>query len=122
MESKTILIADDEQWVRDILEKKFKREGFHTLVAGNGIEAVDMARNQRPDCILLDIKMPGLDGLEACRTLKNDEATRHIPVIVLSAKAELFDKRAGMAAGADTYLTKPLRFSEILDHVLKILT
>lgn len=122
MNEKKILITDDEQWVRQILEKKFKREGYHTLVAGNGLEALELAKTQKPDCILLDIKMPELNGLDACKELKNDPDTRHIPVIILSAKAELFDKRAGMAAGADIYLTKPVKFSAILEQVKKVLS
>ena len=122
MNEKTILIVDDEQWVRQILEKKFKREGFRTLVAANGQEAIELARKEKPDCILLDIKMPEVDGLDACKVIKTDADTRHIPIIILSAKAELFDKRAGMAAGADTYLTKPLKFNVILEHVKKVLS
>lgn len=122
MNPKTILIADDEEWVRQILEKKFKREGFQALVAGNGLEAVALARSNKPDCILLDIKMPELSGLDACKELKNDADTRHIPIVILSAKAELFDKRAGMAAGADAYLTKPLKFSDILEQIKKVLS
>ncbi len=112
-----ILIVEDEpkniKVVRDLLQAN----GFATLEAQNGQQGVDMARACRPDLILMDIQIPVLDGLEATRILKADPATRHIPILALTAYAMKGDEERVRAAGCDGYITKPLRLASFLEQI-----
>ena len=117
MKIKKILVADDEDLVRSYIEKKLAKLGYTVLVAKDGEEAVEQAFSNIPDIILLDVKMPKLNGIEACKRIKSDERTRHIPIIMLSAKAQSSEINEGIEAGADKYLCKPIGFPDILSEV-----
>lgn len=114
MKIEKILIVDDEQPIHSYLQRKLSKLGYQALVAEDGERAMEVAFSNLPDIILLDVKLPKLNGLEVCRALKSDEKTRHIPIIILSAKAQAAEVKRGLDAGADRYLCKPLGFPEIL--------
>ena len=113
-EKKTILIVDDEQSIRDILVYNLKKEGYETLEAGDGALAVEMAISEKPDLILLDIMLPKMDGLTACKKIKN---AINVPILILSAKDEELDKIVGLELGADDYITKPFSVRELMARV-----
>ncbi|MCK4907528.1 MAG: response regulator, partial [Spirochaetes bacterium] len=105
MKSK-ILAVDNETDILEILSFNLKNEGYEVFTASNGLEAIEKTKKNLPDLILLDIMMEGMDGIEVCRNLKEDKATRNIPIIFLSAKGEELDKILGLELGADDYITK----------------
>lgn len=117
MEIKKIMIVDDEKIISSYLEKKLTKLGYTVCVAGDGEEALALAFRNLPDFILLDVKLPKLDGIEVCKTLKSDEHTKHIPIVMLSAKAQSFEIEKGLRAGADKYLCKPLSFLDIMGEI-----
>jgi len=109
-----ILVVDDEQPIYSYLQKKFTKLGYTALTAEDGEEAVAKALLNVPDLIILDVKLPKLSGIEVCRRLKSEERTRHIPILMLSAKAQSDEIREGLEAGADKYLCKPIGFPDLL--------
>ena len=106
MEAK-ILIVDDEVIVRNLLKRFLEADGYTTLTATTGQEALALVARERPDLVLLDVEMPGLSGFEVCRLLKANEDTALIPITMLTACQSNDDRRHGIEAGADDYLTKP---------------
>ena len=115
--TETILIVDDNLDNVTLLDKVLSKAGYKTLKAFNGEEAVKQARENHPDLILLDIMMPVMDGFTACEIMKKDDSTRHIPVLMLTAKQEVIDKVKGLDIGADDYITKPFDFRELLARI-----
>jgi diguanylate cyclase (GGDEF)-like protein len=115
--SQTILVADDEPINRTLIQRRLERAGYRVLVAENGREAVAAALGSLPDLIILDVMMPLMDGLEACRLIKDNEATRNVPVIFLSARDETDVKVRGLALGANDYISKPFKAEELLARV-----
>ena len=113
-DKKTILIVDDEKPIMDILVYNLKKEGYETLEAGDGPTAVNIALEKKPDLILLDIMLPGMDGLTVCKKIRN---TLNIPIIMLSAKDEEIDKILGLELGADDYITKPFSVRELMARI-----
>jgi diguanylate cyclase (GGDEF)-like protein len=113
----TILVADDEPVNRALIQRRLEREGYHVLTARNGSEAVEMASEALPDLVLLDVMMPEMDGMDACRLLKERDATRDIPVIFLSARDETAMKVNGLSLGADDYISKPFEAEELIARV-----
>ena len=113
-----ILIADDDVNVHQSLNAYFKREGYQILSAYDGEEAMKLAKNIRPDMILLDIMVPKKDGLVVCREIRRES---NVPIIMLTAKAEEFDKLLGLELGADDYITKPFSPREVLARVKTVL-
>ena len=111
---KTILIVDDEQPIIDILVYNLKKEGYRTIEANDGVTAVNMALEQRPDLILLDIMLPKLDGLSVCKRIKN---SYNVPILMLTAKDGEIDKILGLELGADDYITKPFSVRELVARV-----
>ncbi len=111
--SKKILIVDDQLFHLLLLEELCKDLGHDTVKARNGREAVELARTEHPDCILIDVIMPEMDGLEATAQLKNDKNTAHIPIIMITALDSRKDRLAGIAVGADDFLTKPIDKEEL---------
>ena len=107
MAAKRILICDDDPVILRLLEVNLQLEGFNVLLAHHGEEALEVATRETPDLIVLDIMMPRLDGYQTCRKLKEQESTKAIPVIFLSAKAQASDVELGKSYGVDDYLTKP---------------
>src|SRR5690348_3190792 len=116
MERRTVLVVDDDPVIVKLLQVNFEMEGYEVLTAGDGEEGLDRAQRERPDVIILDVMMPKLDGLEVARALKAEDGTRDIPVILLSAKAQVTDIQAGQSL-ADDYITKPFDPLELLDRV-----
>jgi two-component system cell cycle response regulator len=106
--SARILVVDDIETNRRLLEARLTAEYFDVIEAEDGASCLDQARNHLPDIILLDIMMPGMDGFEACRRLKADPVTRHIPVVMITALDQRADRIRGLEAGADEFLTKPV--------------
>jgi len=113
----TILVADDEPTNRSLLQRRLERAGYSVVTAQDGRDAVDKTRATLPDLILLDVMMPVMDGLEACRIIKADEATHNIPVIFLSARDETDVKINGLSLGANDYISKPFKAEELLARV-----
>ena len=121
MSSVRVLLVEDDPVILRLLEVNFELEGYDVLLAHDGAEGIDMARAQRPDLVISDIMMPNVSGIELVEALKGDEATAGIPIILLSAKAQSADVRAGMEAGADDYITKPFEPLELVDRVQALL-
>ncbi|MEA3019749.1 MAG: hypothetical protein QOI47_1273 [Actinomycetota bacterium] len=120
--SPKVLVVDDDPVIVRLLEVNFEMEGFTVVSAIDGIDGVAKARTEQPDVIVSDVMMPKLNGLELCAALKSDEVTRAIPVVLLSAKAQVTDIRAGLDAGADDYVTKPFEPLDLIDRVNKLLS
>jgi two-component system alkaline phosphatase synthesis response regulator PhoP len=117
----TVLLVEDDPVILKLLEVNFELEGYSVLLAHDGAEGIDLARSSAPDLIISDIMMPNVSGLELVKALKGDDATKRIPIILLSAKAQTADIRAGMEAGADDYVTKPFEPLELVEHVQALL-
>jgi diguanylate cyclase (GGDEF)-like protein len=113
----TILVADDEPLNRTLIQRRLEREGYQVLTARNGSEAVERARASLPDLVILDVMMPEMDGMDACRLLKETESTHDIPVIFLSARDETEMKVSGLSLGADDYISKPFEAEELIARV-----
>jgi len=111
---KTILIVDDEPPIRDILVYNLEKEGYKTIEASDGMSAINIALEQKPDLILLDIMLPKLDGLSVCKRIKN---SLNVPVLMLTAKDGEIDKILGLELGADDYITKPFSVRELVARV-----
>ena len=107
MKRERVLIVEDEPDIRDLLEFNLSREGFQTTAVETGPEALEAAANDRPDVILLDLLLPGMDGLDVCRQLRRRDETAQIPLIMLTAKGEESDIVLGLGIGADDYIVKP---------------
>ena len=116
-----ILVVEDNEMNRDMLCRRLERRDFEVCHAEDGRQGVDMARTQRPDLILLDIDLPIMDGWEAIRLLKNDETTRGIPVIALTAHAMTSDRERVFAAGFDEYGAKPVEFDALVGKIQGLL-
>ncbi len=117
MGQKKILVVDDEVDLVETIRFPLESEGFTVLVSYNGEDALNQARTENPDLILLDIMLPKLDGYKVCRLLKFDERYRNIPILMLTAKTQEKDKAIGMETGADEYITKPFDMDELLEKV-----
>jgi DNA-binding response OmpR family regulator len=117
MSPKKILIVDDEVDLVETVRFPLEIEGFDTLVSYNGEDALNQARNEKPDLIILDLMLPKLDGYKVCRLLKFDERYKHIPILMLTAKTQEKDKILGKETGADEYITKPFEMDYLLEKV-----
>src|SRR5881396_8783 len=118
---KKLLIVEDESDVADLLTLNLRKAGFRISTAADGASGLQKAREDRPDFIVLDLMLPKMSGLEVCKILKNDTATSHIPILMLTAKAEEIDRIVGLEFGADDYVTKPFSPREILLRIRAIL-
>jgi two-component system alkaline phosphatase synthesis response regulator PhoP len=117
MNSKKILIVDDEVDLVETVRFPLEMEGYHVLVSYNGEDALNQARKESPDLILLDLMLPKLDGYKVCRLLKFDDRFKHIPILMLTAKSQQKDRVLGMETGANEYITKPFDIRELLKKV-----
>ena len=117
----TILLVEDNEPSRDALSRRLQRRDFRVLTAVDGQQGVRAAREHQPDLILMDVGLPIIDGREATRQLKGDPATRHIPIIALSAHAMTDDREKSLAAGADDFDSKPVRFEQLLEKINQLL-
>ena len=111
---KTIAILEDNPSNMKLVSGVLQRAGYQILTAEDAETGIPLIREHLPDLVLMDIHMPGIDGLEATRLLKNEDRTRHIPVIAVTARAMEGDREAILAAGCDGYTTKPIRYKEML--------
>ncbi len=114
MTAHRIVIIEDEADILEVLRYNFAREGYEVSTATNGMEGINAVRAALPDLVLLDLLLPGLDGIEVCRRLKNQSTTRDIPIIMITAKGEESDIVLGLGMGADDYITKPFSPREVL--------
>jgi DNA-binding response OmpR family regulator len=116
-----ILVVDDEPDMVELIDTNLTAAGFSVLMAATGQEALRLARTQQPQLILLDVMLPELDGLEICKRLRLDPATRAIPIVMLTARASEIDRVLGLELGADDYVTKPFSVRELVLRVKKLL-
>ena len=117
----TLLLVEDNEMNRDMLTRRLERKGYSVIFAQTGEQGILVARSETPDLILMDIHLPGINGLETTRLLKNDAATRHIPIIALTAHALITDREQAFEAGCDDYETKPVEFRRLTDKIDKLL-
>lgn len=122
MNKKRILIVDDEVDLVETVRFSLELEGYDALIAYNGEEALNQARKEDPDLILLDLMLPKLDGYKVCRLLKFDERYKHIPILMLTAKTQEKDKATGIETGANEYITKPFDMDELMKKVKEYLS
>lgn len=116
-----ILIVEDELMLADNLASKLRAEGYEVTTSPNGEDGLEKVRSQLPDLVVLDIMLPGLDGLSLCRMLQHDPVTSHIPIIMLTARGMEVDKIVGLESGADDYLVKPVALGEFLARVRAVM-
>jgi len=116
-----ILVVDDEVYIVHILDFSLGMEGYEVVTALDGEQALGKVKTEDPDLIVLDIMMPKLDGYETCKMLKSDPQTKHIPVILLSAKGRNVDQKMGFQVGADDYITKPFSPKKLVERINLIL-
>lgn len=116
-----VVVIEDETDIRDVIEYNLTREGFEVSTAGDGETGLELVRRGGTDLVVLDLLLPGLDGIEVCRHLKMDASTRQIPVIMLSAKGEESDVVLGLGVGADDYVTKPFSPRELIARIRAVL-
>ena len=117
-----ILVVDDEEHIVMILKDSLEFSGFHVVTAYNGEEALESVEKEHPDLIVLDIGMPKLDGWEVCRRLKGNNATKHIPIIILTAYAQMSDQKKGAALGAERFVSKPCDLTYLVEEINALLT
>ena len=116
-----ILLVEDQEMNRDMLSRRLKKRGYEVVIAVDGAEGLEKARSEAPELILMDMSLPVMDGWEATRQLKADEATRGIPVVALTAHAMAADREKALDAGCDAYETKPVELPRLLETMEKLL-
>jgi len=121
MEAKKVLVVDDEPDIIELISYNLKKEGFEVTSASDGDTALDRIKKGGFDFLILDLMLPGVQGMELCRILRNNPATSHIPVIMLTAKTEEVDRIIGLETGADDYMTKPFSPRELVARVRAVL-
>ncbi len=112
-----ILIVEDNEMNRDMLSRRLERKGYEVVMAEDGQKGVDMSKSENPNLILMDLSLPIMDGWEATSTIKADDNTKNIPIIVLTAHAMAGDREKALEAGADEYDTKPIDFKRLLGKI-----
>lgn len=121
MVRKRVLVVDDEEDILDLVEYNLAKNGFDVICVGSGEEAINRAHTSNPDMILLDLMLPGVNGLDVCRTLKSDPGIKDVPVVMLTAKSEETDMITGLDIGADDYITKPFSPRVLIARVKAVL-
>lgn len=112
-----ILVVDDEEPIQELLRFNLEKEGYRVRLASDGLEALEVIEKEPPDLVVLDLMLPGIDGLEVCRRLRTNPKFQELPVIILTAKGEEIDKVLGLELGADDYITKPFSPRELLARI-----
>jgi two-component system, cell cycle response regulator DivK len=115
-----VLLVEDNEMNRDMLSRRLARRGFEVIFAVDGQHGIDLARSEKPDIILMDMSLPVMDGWEATRRVKSDDATRHVPVIALTAHAMSGDEGKALAAGCDDYDTKPVEIDRLVGKIERL--
>jgi CheY-like chemotaxis protein len=118
---KRVLVVDDEKFVRELIKIKLGRCGLTVIEATNGLEGVEMARNLKPDLILMDVMMPKMNGFEACEKLTSTPDTARIPIVMLTARGEQMNQEKGLLLGATGYMSKPFSPQKLAELVIEIL-
>ncbi|MDO5038135.1 response regulator [Clostridium sp.] len=121
MSKEKILIVDDEEHILELLKFNIENAGYQVIWANNGLDALNIAKNEKPHLILLDLMLPGMDGFDVCKEIKRNNDTCNISIIMLTAKGEELDKILGLELGADDYITKPFSIRELLARVKAVL-
>ncbi|HZL35587.1 MAG TPA: response regulator transcription factor [Tepidisphaeraceae bacterium] len=121
MNPQTILVIDDQKDLADLVRRALEQEGFEVILAGDGTAGLRIAKEHRPDLVVLDLNMPDIDGLEVCRQLRGDPRHARLPILVLSARASAADRVVGLEMGADDYLIKPFVPRELMARVRAVL-
>lgn len=121
MKRKRILVVDDEVYILHILEFSLAMEDYDVLTASSGEQALQKIEEERPDLVVLDILMPGMDGFEVCRRVKTDERLADIPIIFLSAKEQRADRAFGLSLGASAYISKPFSPQKLIEEIQAVL-
>jgi two-component system cell cycle response regulator DivK len=116
-----VLVVEDNEMNRDMLSRRLTRRGFQVIFAVDGQQGIDLARSERPDIILMDMSLPVIDGWEATRRVKSDDATRSVPVIGLTAHAMAGDREKAIEAGCDDYDTKPVELERLIGKMERLL-
>jgi CheY-like chemotaxis protein len=116
-----ILVAEDERDIRELIKFTLEAAGHDITAVSNGADAVEQAEELLPDLVMTDVRMPRMTGYEACKAIKENPVTQHIPVVILSAKGQDEEKDAGKAAGAHDYIMKPFAPSDLMQRVAEIL-
>ena len=112
-----ILVVDDEKDIVDLISVNLEREGHKVLPAYSGEEALDLIKTKRPDCIVLDLMLPGIQGLDVCKQIRYNSEFSNVPILMLSAKASEVDRVVGFEMGADDYITKPFSVRELISRI-----
>ncbi|MBL7151281.1 MAG: response regulator [Candidatus Omnitrophica bacterium] len=120
-DKKRILLVDDEAQLVEMVKMRLEASGYEVLSAFDGQEALDKARKEKPDLIILDLMLPKIDGYKVCRMLKFDEKYKNIPIILFSARAQETDVKLGKEVGADAYITKPFDPPSLLEKIKELL-
>ncbi len=115
--SKTICVIDDEVETTELAKIVLELEGYNVIIANDGKEGIELVKKELPDLIILDISMPGVNGLEVAQQIRNDPETKDIPILMLTARVYAWDREEGLKAGANEYLTKPISGNELLKIV-----
>ncbi|HER44010.1 MAG TPA: response regulator transcription factor [Candidatus Eisenbacteria bacterium] len=121
MAHEKILVVDDEEDIRELVRYNLERNGYEVSCVSSGEEALDVIRSYRPELVVLDLMLPGIDGFEVCRTIKSDPKTEHLPIIMLTAKGEESDVVTGLELGAEDYIVKPFSPQVLLARVRAVL-
>lgn len=117
MAGEKILVVDDEDHIVELITYNLISSGYEVISANNGIDALKIAKEEKPNLMLLDLMLPGLDGFEVCKAIRGESETKEIPIIMLTAKGEELDKILGLELGADDYMTKPFSIRELLARI-----
>ncbi len=120
MDKKILVIEDDPASLR-LMMYTLQHEGYQVITAANGLEGLRKALKEKPDLLILDVMLPGIDGFEVCHRLRAESQTAHLPILMLSGKAQEIDKATGLKVGADDYITKPVTPSETASRVRALL-
>ncbi len=119
--AKKILIIEDDPSASRLAGYALEREGYQIVTAANGVDGMRKAQEEQPDLLILDVMLPGLDGFEICHRLRAESGSDHLPILMISAKAQESDKATGLKVGADEYLVKPADPAEVVDRVENLL-
>ena len=120
--AKKILVIEDDPATLRLVDYSLRHKGYQVLTASNGLEGIRKARNEKPELIILDVMLPGMDGFEVCHRLRSEPDTAQLLILMFSAKAQEIDRDTGLKVGADDYLTKPVDPGELVSRVESLLT
>ncbi|MCB2292266.1 response regulator transcription factor [Clostridium algoriphilum] len=121
MAEEKILVVDDEEHIQELIKFNLEKSGYKVICANNGIDAIKLVKEQLPQLMLLDLMLPGMDGLDVCKEIRRDSNMANMPIIMITAKGEEIDKIIGLELGADDYITKPFSVREMVARVKAIL-